>query len=239
MTLHANWTRVEPKDATAASKTRGIYINVEAAAAAAAVYDARAPSFVAAVKAGIQALNDLFRDPADGVVVYLVHENNGTVAGPTKDGYANVHSTFAFVSAVRVLDGADAAAALEDALVMYEWVNAVLDDVSGGGFYWRAGDPANATRGLDPVTHWFEALQALWDVLPAGSKRDEVAAEVARVGTFLVDTMAVTEADDPASAYLVFDYSRSPKNPALYSRSLKNPALQLLRNSSKSASAGS
>jgi len=206
VTLHANWTRVEPKDTTAVAQARGIYINVEAAAAAATVCDARAPSFVAAVKAGVQALNDLFRDPADGAVVYLVHEDNGTVADPTKDGYANVHSTFALASAVRVLDGADAAAALEDALEMYEWVKAVLDDGSGGGLYWRAGDPANATRGLDPVTHWFEALQALWDVLPAGAKRDEVAAEVARAGTFLVDTMAVTEADDPASAYLVFNY---------------------------------
>ncbi|KAI0565752.1 N-acylglucosamine 2-epimerase (GlcNAc 2-epimerase) [Gracilaria domingensis] len=204
--LNDDWTQVHPKDTTAVAQARGVYINVEAAAAARAVNDSRGPSFVAAVKKGIQALDELFRDPADGGVIYLFNETSGTVSDSKKDGYANVHTMFAFAMAATVLDDAEKSRALLSAWQSYEFIERELDDGSSGGLYRSAGDGDDEIRNLESVVHFFEGLLSFWDVLPNGNKRNQVAANIARTGNFIVNRMLVAEAGDPESAFVAFNY---------------------------------
>ena len=208
VTMNDNWTRVNPKDTTAVAQARGVYLNVEAYRAAKAVNDSRAAGFMQAVRYGVQAMEHLFmKFGRGGGVVYLVNETNMTVQDGMFDGYANVHTMFAFSHAAQIFKGAEKYRALNNAMRVYAFIHRELDDGSGGGLYARAGLPKDSIRSLDPVLHYFEALLAFWDALPQGMwLRGIVGKEVGTMGNFMVDRCAIVEPNDPTSMTLVFNY---------------------------------
>lgn len=205
--MNDNWTPISPKDTTAVAQARGVYLNVEAYRAAAAVSDPRAAGFMAATKYGVQALDGLFQKLGrGGGVVYLVNESNMTVVDDTHDGYANVHTLFAYSMAAKIFTGLDRSRAIASACKVYAFIKRELDDGTAGGLYARAGDEKNATRSLDPVVHYYEALLMFWDVLPNGWMRDYIGKEIGTMGDFIVNRCSIVEPNDANSATLVFNY---------------------------------
>jgi len=215
--LNRDWSRAYPKDTSVIAQARGVYINAEAAAVAGRSRDARRDTYVAAVRSGVATLLDRYRDTRDGGFYYRVADD-GRVTDGTKDGYGNAHVLFALATGVRVLRGAERSRAVAGARGVAAYIRASLID-GMGGVKTRAGDGESATRSIDPLTHYFEALLAWWDVLPAGAERNAVAVEATRTGTFIVDKTVVAEAGDATSAYVAYNYqSNWTPTTAAYSR---------------------
>ncbi len=204
--MNDNWTRIFPKDTTAVSQARGVYLNVEAYLAAKAVNDSRAPNFMQAVKYGVQAMDELFMKLGrGGGVVYLVNETSMTAQDAMLDGYANVHTLFAFSHAASIFTGLEKANAINSAMRVYAFICRELKDGTGG-LYARAGESPDSFRSFDPVLHYFEALLAFWDVLPDGWMRTHVGQEIGTLGNFMLDRCGIPEPGDPTSLTFAFNY---------------------------------
>ncbi|GAB0497054.1 hypothetical protein MMPV_008377 [Pyropia vietnamensis] len=207
--LRRDWSRVRPKDSTVIAQARGVYINAEAAVTARAAGDARRGTLAAAARTGALTLLTRYFDASDGGVYYDVADgDDGAVVDATKDGYGNAHALFALAHAVPLLRAPERVRALVAARRLLAYMRRSLTDREGG-ILTRAGDGDGDgfTRSIDPLTHYFEALLAYYDVLPDGAERAAVAAEATRTGTFIVRRAVVAEAGDAGSAYVAYNYN--------------------------------
>lgn len=201
--LHRNWKSYYLPAISAVAYSRCIYMNVEAYKTAGPVSGQR---FMDAVLKGTDFLLEHFWDKEYGGFYWEVKEN-GDVNSDHKQGYGNVHPMFVLAQVYSIThDKKHLQAALDQLKILQEhfiepgYPGSILPGLS------RNFSQVIGFKGIDPFTHYFEALLSLHDVTE-GKDREWVSRLLNDAGNLLVTRLYADMEGFDDRGYIAYNYS--------------------------------
>ncbi len=203
--LTRDWKPIRLMANTAVAHSRCVYMNVEAYRAAGPEAGAR---FLNVAVKGADFLLSYFWDKEYGGFYWEVSQS-GEVKADYKQGYANVHPMFALAQVYaisgerRFLDAAlKQLKLIEERFLAPSYAGAFLPGWS------RTFSRTIGFNGIDPFTHYFEALLSLFDVTE-GNERLWITDRLDEAGSFLIDQLCIDMEGYDDRAYLAYNYNEN------------------------------
>ena len=200
--LDQQWQPLPMERTTTIAQSRGIYMNVEAYRAAG---EADGQRFLQAARTGADFLLESFWDDDEGGFYWEV-DLIGRRRSSDKHSYGNVHALFALAHVYNIT-GDDRY--LEAALAQVEVLTTRFLDPDYPlaimpGFS-RDFTRVVGVKNIDPFTHYFEALLAVYDIT-TGDEQAAIADLITAHGDFLVDHLYNDQEGFDDRGYVAYNY---------------------------------
>ncbi|HEX2623421.1 MAG TPA: AGE family epimerase/isomerase [Phototrophicaceae bacterium] len=203
--LNQRWKQIDYDSITTVAQSRAIYMNVEAYRAA---DEADKQRFLDAVNQGVNFLPTYFVDPEYGGYYWQINVD-GSVLDDMKQGYGNVHPIFALAQAYSITHNP---AHLQAALDQVDFILANFADPNfPGGLrpnYNRDLTEISGVNNIDNITHFYEALLALYDVTE-GEQHEKIIDLINLYGGFIVHDLYHDQDGFTDRGYLAYNYDEN------------------------------